>query len=161
MNCWSHRPRSSRTSHSIDKPLFIRWWPGLFVFTIWSATELNIWGRAHIWTLPISIPWLRPCARALDRRELACHWPLKSSATVFPHSSLPRSLKRKLTASAERQAWNTCSAGIQPRWAQCQCGISPSVTNTQCECHQRAGDSRASYNDGAVFATTLHWNLLF
>ncbi len=62
MNCWSHRPRSSRTSHSIDKPLFIRWWPGLFVFTIWSATELkkNIWGRAHIWTPPISIPWLRP-----------------------------------------------------------------------------------------------------
>ncbi len=41
MNCWSHRPRSSRTSHSIDKPLFIRWWPGLFVFTIWSATELK------------------------------------------------------------------------------------------------------------------------
>ncbi len=32
---------SSRTSHSIDKPLFIRWWPGLFVFTIWSATELK------------------------------------------------------------------------------------------------------------------------
>ncbi len=63
MNCWSHRPRSSRTSHSIDKPLFIRWWPGLFVFTIWSATNLkkkNIWGRAHIWTPPISIPWLRP-----------------------------------------------------------------------------------------------------
>ncbi len=41
MNCWSHRPRSSGTSHSIDKPLFIRWWPGLFVFTIWSATELK------------------------------------------------------------------------------------------------------------------------
>ncbi len=41
MNCWIHRPRSSRTSHSIDKPLFIRWWPGLFVFTIWSATELK------------------------------------------------------------------------------------------------------------------------
>ncbi len=41
MNCWSHRPRSSRTSHSIDKPLYIRWWPGLFVFTIWSATELK------------------------------------------------------------------------------------------------------------------------
>ncbi len=41
MNCWSHRPRSSRTFHSIDKPLFIRWWPGLFVFTIWSATELK------------------------------------------------------------------------------------------------------------------------
>ncbi len=41
MNCWSHRPRSSRTSHSIDKPLFIRWWPGLFVFTIWFATELK------------------------------------------------------------------------------------------------------------------------
>ncbi len=39
--CWSHRPRSSRSSHSIDKPLFIRWWPGLFVFTIWSATELK------------------------------------------------------------------------------------------------------------------------
>ncbi len=53
-NYWSHRPRSSRTSHSIDKPLFIRWWPGLFVFTIWSATELkkNIWRRAHIWTPP-------------------------------------------------------------------------------------------------------------
>ncbi len=53
MNCWSHRSRSSRTSHSIDKPLFIRWWSGLFVFTIWSATELKkkyIWGRAHIWT---------------------------------------------------------------------------------------------------------------
>ncbi len=32
---------SSRTSHSIDKPLFIRWWTGLFVFTIWSATELK------------------------------------------------------------------------------------------------------------------------
>ncbi len=41
MNCWSHRSRSSRTSHSIDKPLFIRWWTGLFVFTIWSATELK------------------------------------------------------------------------------------------------------------------------
>ncbi len=41
MNCWSHRPKSSRTSHSIDKPLFIRWWAGLFVFTIWSATELK------------------------------------------------------------------------------------------------------------------------
>ncbi len=41
MNCWSHRPRSSRTSHSIDKPLFIRWWTGLFVFTIWSATNLK------------------------------------------------------------------------------------------------------------------------
>ncbi len=40
-NCWSHRPRSSRTSHSIDKPLFIRWWTGLFVFTIWSATNLK------------------------------------------------------------------------------------------------------------------------
>ncbi len=23
MNCWSHRPRSPRTSHSIDKPLFL------------------------------------------------------------------------------------------------------------------------------------------
>ncbi len=35
----------------------------------------NIWGRAHIWTPPISIPWLRPCrdvpeeARALDGRS--------------------------------------------------------------------------------------------
>ncbi len=69
MNCWSHRPRSSRTSHSIDKPLFIRWWPGLFVFTIWSATELkkNILGRAHIWTPPISIPWLRPCKTIMWR----------------------------------------------------------------------------------------------
>ncbi len=51
MNCWSHRPRSSRTSHSIDKPLFIRWWPGLFVFTIWSATELKkiyLWEGSHL-----------------------------------------------------------------------------------------------------------------
>ncbi len=72
MNCWSHRPRSSRTSHSIDKPLFIRWWPGLFVFTIWSATELKkyILGRAHIWTPPISIPWLRPCVRAFRSSNL-------------------------------------------------------------------------------------------
>ncbi len=71
MNCWSHRPRSSRTSHSIDKPLFIRWWTGLFVFTIWSATNLkkNIWGRAHIWTPPISIPWLRPCSAVNGCRQ--------------------------------------------------------------------------------------------
>ncbi len=37
-------------------------------------------------------------------------------------------------------------------------GISPSVTHTQRECHQRAGYSRTSYNDGAAFATTLRWN---
>ncbi len=52
-----------------------------------------------------------------------------------------RSLKRKLTTSAERQDWNTRSASI-----------SPSVTHTQHECHQRVGDSRTSYNDGATFA---------
>ncbi len=57
-----------------------------------------------------------------------------------------RSLKRKLTTSAERQDWNTRSASI-----------SPSVTHTQHECHQRVGDSRTSYNDGATFATTLRW----
>ncbi len=73
MNCWSHRPRSSRTSHSIDKLLFIRWWPGLFVFTIWSATEL-IWGKKYLGEgshldPPISIPWLRPCLNALS----CCH----------------------------------------------------------------------------------------
>ncbi len=72
-----------------------------------------------------------------------------------------RSLKRKLTASAERQDWNTRSVSIQPCWAQRQRGISPSVTHTQRECHQRAGDSRKSYNNGTAFATTLCGNLLF
>ncbi len=72
-----------------------------------------------------------------------------------------RSLKRKLTANAERQDWNTRSASIQPCWAQRQRGISPSVTHTQRECHQRAGDSRKSYNNGTAFATMLRGNLLF
>ncbi len=102
----------------------------------------------------------------------ACHQPLKSSARCF-FSQIPgrkktggregwsRLLKRKLTASTNRQDWNTRSASIQPRWAQRQRGISPSVTHTQRECHQRAGDSRTSYNDGAAYATMLGWNLLF
>ncbi len=97
--------------------------------------------------------------------------PLKSSAHCF-FSQIPgrkktggcegrsRSLKRKLTASAERQDWNAHSVSNQHRWTQRQRVIYPSVTHTQHECHQRAGDSRMSYNDGAAFATTLRWNLL-
>ncbi len=115
--------------------------------------------------------WWRRGMRALSRRELACHRPLKSSAHCF-FSQIPgrkktggskgrsRSLKRKLTASAERQDWNAHSVSNQHRWTQRQRVISPSITHTQHECHQRAGDSRTSYNDGAAFATTLRWNLL-
>ncbi len=87
MNCWSHRPRSSRTSHSIDKPLFIRWWHGLFVFTIWSATELkkkNIWGRAHIWTPPISITCLRPCVT-----QMAMPNPSQVPCAPRPNKDIP------------------------------------------------------------------------
>ncbi len=35
------------------------------------------------------------------------------------------------------------------------------LKHSQCECHQRAGDSCTSYNDGAAYATMLRWNLLF
>ncbi len=62
--------------------------------------------------------------------------------------------KRKLTASAERQDWKRSQL-------RAISGIYPSVTHTQRECHRRAGYSRTSYNDGAAFATTLRWNLLF
>ncbi len=63
------------------------------------------------------------------------------------HEGRSQSLKRKLTTSAER----LCKHSGEQR----QRGTSPSVTPTQCECHQRAGDSRMSYNDGTAFATTL------
>ncbi len=116
MNCWSHRPRSSRTSHSIDKPLFIRWWPGLFVFTIWSATELkkNIWGRAHIWTPPISIPWLRPWLTHLiqiisslevrSMNELCSDWHAPYTVSIAPYS-LSRGKPLKFTSLQNIHSW--------------------------------------------------------
>ncbi len=73
-NYWSHRPRSSRTSHSIDKPLFIRWWPGLFVFTIWYATELkkNIWGEGSHLDPPNIYTMVTPLLRVSYRGNLRC-----------------------------------------------------------------------------------------
>ncbi len=62
MNCWSHRPMSSRTSHSIDKASIhsLMAWPVCFYDLIRDLNlKKNIWGRAHIWTPPMSIPWLR------------------------------------------------------------------------------------------------------
>ncbi len=61
---------------------------------------------------------------------------------------------------SEKKANRERSVSNQHRWTQRQRVIYPSVTHTQHECHQRAGDSRTSYNDGAAFATTLRWNLL-
>ncbi len=110
--------------------------------------------------------WWRRGTRAFCQCELTCHQPQKSSARCF-FSQIPGrkktggrkgrscSLKSKLTASAKRQGWNAPSANNQPRWSQHQRGISPSMTHTQRECHQRAGDSRTSYNNSMAFATTL------
>ncbi len=61
------------------------------------------------------------------------------------------SLKRKLSVSAERQDWNSRNESSQSRWAKRQRGISPSMTHTQRECHQHAGETFTSYNDGAAF----------
>ncbi len=77
------------------------------------------------WTnaLSLSLRWRRG-TWALSRQELACHRPLKSSAHCFI-SQIPgrkktggckgqsRNLKRKLTASAEKQDWNARSAFTQ------------------------------------------------
>ncbi len=82
MNCWSHRPRSSCTSHSIDKPLFIRWWPGLFVFTIWSATELKtkyLGEGSHL-----DPPNIYTMVAPLVVRQLCCQ---NSLQRVIAHSS--------------------------------------------------------------------------
>ncbi len=57
------------------------------------------------------------------------------------HEGRSRSLKRKLSANAERQDWNSRNESSQARWAQHQRGISPSMTHTQRECHQRAGET--------------------
>ncbi len=108
----------------------------------------------------LSLRWWRS-TRAFSRRELACHRLLKSSAPLlFPHRSLGRSLKRKLSVSAEKQDWNSRNESSQSRWAQRQHGISPSMTHTQRECHPRPGETCMSYNGGAAFATTS-WNLPF
>ncbi len=143
-------------------------WPSLATNEIMSFTAEECWScwvkRTDKFSL--FLRWWR------GQLELACHRPLNSSARyVFSQitgrkktggrEGRSRSLKRKLTASAERQDWNARSASNNPRWAQRQRGISPSMTHTQRECHQRAGDSRTSYNDGAAFATTLRWNSLF
>ncbi len=66
-----------------------------------------------------------------------------------------RSLKWKLSVSTGRQDWNSRNESSQSRCVQRQRGISPSMTHTQCECHQRAGETCTSFNDGAAFATTF------
>ncbi len=88
-------------------------------------------GRWSCWvkrTDECSLPlWWRRGTRALSRHELACHWLLKFSIRYFfsqitgrkktgGHEGRSRSLKRKLTASAERQDWNTLSASIPQMW---------------------------------------------
>ncbi len=88
--------------------------------------------------LSLSLRW-RQGTRALSRCELAYHRLLKSSARCFfsqitgrkkteGREGQSRSLKRKLTMSAERQDWNARSASNQPRWVQRHCGKSRSVT---------------------------------
>ncbi len=77
------------------------------------------------------------------------HWADVSSLVTGCSKPLPRcffltgpcrSLKRKLSASAERQDWNSRN----------ESRISPSMTYTQHECHQRAVESCTSYNDAVL-----------
>ncbi len=113
----------------------------------------------------LSLWWWRG-TWALGRCELACHRLLESSASLFfPHRSLggikregargAESLyEKKLSASAERQDWNSRNESSQSCWTQHQRGISPSMTHTQRECHPRAGETCTSYNDSTAFETT-------
>ncbi len=79
-----------------------------------------------------------------DDGEGRGHWADVSSLVTRRSNPLPRyrSLKRKLSASAERQDWNSRNENSRSRWAERQHGFSPSMTHTQRECHQHIGESR-------------------
>ncbi len=109
--------------------------------------------------------------RAFSRCELACRLLESSAPLFFPHRSLG-GRKREGTSGgvtlwkesypwAQRGKTETLAIrAVSPAERSVSLGFSLSMTHTQRECHQRAGETCTSYNDGAAFATTP-WNLLF
>ncbi len=61
------------------------------------------------------------------------------------------SLKRKLSASAERWDWCCRSENNQIQWARHLHGIYPNSKRTRCGCHHRAGGTCTNRSNGADF----------
>ncbi len=147
--------------------------PSLMANKIMSLAAAE--GRWSCWAKrtgeTLSLWWWRG-TRALSWCEHAKKRLLDSSAPLFfPHRSLggikqegarggvalwkesysrvQRGKTEALTVRAFCPAERSVSMGFPQTW------------HTQRECHQRAGDSRTFYNDGASFAIALCLNLLF
>ncbi len=136
IRCHSHRTRSCRSQPQRDADRV--GWRG-------QANALSVVMARHAGIEPT---WARlsPAARILCPAVFSSQVPGRKK--TCGHEGRSHSLKIKLSASAERQDWNF----------RYESGISPSMIHTQRECHQCAGETCTSYNDGAAFATTpLNW----